>query len=160
MAAKKVYFPIIPWSKAEAIKYIRGISDETNMWDTNRVLRFGVCGADDELLLPQHMVGLSTKVGGPGLLELEVHCYSSIKSIKAAMKKDGWGDAPKVNYEAFSPTKKAATKKAGVKARGKVSVRYATKEGTAILLDRVLCDDFPLGGFFLARAMEFGLFKI
>lgn len=73
-------------------------------WDTTEVLRFGECHPVNELLIPVHMLGGSIREKGPGPLELETHCYSSLKNLQAAMKNKDLGQAPTVNFATFSPT--------------------------------------------------------
>ncbi|KAF4630534.1 hypothetical protein G7Y89_g7606 [Cudoniella acicularis] len=88
------------------VHYIRQISTE---WDPSKVLRFGPCGKVQELLIPEHMLGYPKKSEGSGPLGLKTSCYSSIKNMKAAMKKAGFGNGPTVDYDDFKPTMGPAT---------------------------------------------------
>lgn len=107
-AAHKVHLPVpapaLDWTEANAVKAIKAIP-AAHLWDTNKVLRFGQCANVQELLIPVHMLGYSSKVGGPGPLGLEAHCYASLKAMQAAMKKAGI-EATAVNFESFRPVGK------------------------------------------------------
>lgn len=109
-AAKKVHIDRNLWDEDEVDKYIKEISPATASWDASQVLRFGICGADDELLIPKDMLGAPIRAQGGGPLGLYVHCYGSLKALKAAMDKENLGKAPTVDYTTFNKEQKAARK--------------------------------------------------
>lgn len=110
-AAKKAYIDENLFDETAVENYIKEISGVTASWDASKVLRFGECGNDSELLIPSAMLGAPKPgEGAGGPLGLEVHCYSSIANMKAAMNKAGYGMAPPVDYAAFQMVRKAAPK--------------------------------------------------
>jgi len=118
MAAKMVELPVPAddWTEANTAKTINAIPSAAS-WDTTRVLRFSLCGNVNKLLIPEHMLGYSTKVGGSGPLGLTTHCYSSLNNMQNATKKATYGEGPAVNFATFSPT--AAKRGLELEARGR-----------------------------------------